>query len=86
MQMHGDDFVQATKKLGAWIDDGNYPRDQKPKTLPATKAMEVLAFEATFAAVAAGNVARGTKLTEEDLTRLYKCAGRINRISQEYLS
>ena len=86
MQLHGADFVQAAKTLGAWIDDGHYPRDQKPKSLPATRALEVLAFEATLAAIAAGNVAHGVQLTEEDRSRLYKCAGRINRISQEYLS
>lgn len=86
MQLHGDDFVLAAKKLGAWIDDGHYPRAQKPTTLSATRALEVLAFEATIVAIAAGNVAQGVHLTEGDLSRIYKCAGRISRISQEYLS
>ena len=86
MQLHGDDFVQAAKKLGAWIDDGHYPTDQAPKSLPATRALEVLAFEATLVAVAAGNVANGIQLTDTDKDRLIKCVGRISRISQEYLS
>jgi hypothetical protein len=86
MQLHGDDFVQAAKNLGAWIDDGQYPVDRRPKTLSAARAMEVLAFEASLAAVAAGNVAQGVRLTDEDRNRLYKCANRINRISQEYTS
>lgn len=86
MQLYGEDFVSAAKTLGAWIDDGQLPRNQKPKSLPATRAIEVLALEATLAAVAAGNVARGIKLSEEDRSRLYKCANRIIRISQEYCS
>ena len=86
MQLYGDDFVQAAKKLGAWIDDGHYPIDQTPKSLPATRALEVLAFEATLVAVAAGNVANGIQLTDTDKDRLIKCVGRISRIRQEYLS
>ena len=86
ISFHGDDFVQAAKKLGAWIDDGQYPVDRRPKTLSAARAIEVLAFEASLAAVAAGNVAKGVRLTDEDRKRLYKCANRIIRISQEYTS
>lgn len=86
MKLYGDDFISAAKKLGAWIDDGQYPRDLKPKTLSATRALEVLATEANLAAVAAGNVAQGVQLKDEDRTRLIKCANRIMRISQEYLA
>jgi len=86
MQLHGDDFVQAAKKLGAWIDDGHYPKDLRPKSLPATRALEVLTFEASLAAIAAGNIAKGVVLTDADRHRLYICANRIIRITQEYVS
>jgi len=85
IQFHGDDFVQSAKKIGAWVDDGKYPIDRRPKTLSAARAIEVLAFEASLVAIAAGNVAQGVRLTDEDRSRLYKSANRINRISQEYL-
>jgi hypothetical protein len=42
------------------------------------QALHCVAFEATLAAVAASNVARGIAMSEEDRQRLHTAAGRIN--------
>jgi len=84
MQSTGADFVTAAKELGAWIDDGKPQPQQKPKPLPPRAALSVLGFEATLAAVAAGNLARGVALTDADRARLMKAAGRINLIAEAY--
>lgn len=82
--VHGLDFVDACKQIGAWVDDGKTHHSQKPAPLPPRAALEVLAFEATLIAVAGGNLARGITLKDIDRTRLLKAAGRINRIAEAY--
>jgi hypothetical protein len=83
MQANGLEFVGAAKALGAWGDGKPY-NPQKPTALPPRAALEVLGFEATLVAVAAGNLAQGVTLTHDDRKRLMLCAGRINRIASEY--
>jgi hypothetical protein len=84
MQAHGLEFIEAARQLGAWIDDGKPAPQQKPAPLPPRAALQVLAFESTLAAVAAGNVAHGVKLTDRDRFRLLTAASRINRIAEAY--
>lgn len=84
MQSHSLEFVEAAKALGCWVDDGRPQRPQKPAPLPPRAALQVLAFEATLAAVAAGNVAHGVTLTEPDRFRLLTAAARINRLVEAY--
>lgn len=84
MQSHGLEFVEAAKALGAWIEDGKPQRPQKPAPLPPRAALQVIAFEATLAAVAAGNVAHGVTLTEPDRCRLLTAAARITRLVEAY--
>lgn len=84
MQANGLEFVDAAKALGAWVADGKPHKPQKPTALPPRAALEVLGFEATLVAVAAGNLAQGVTLTDNDRKRLTLCAARINRIAGEY--
>lgn len=84
MQAHSLEFIDAAKALGCWVDDGKPQRPQKPAPLPPRAALQVIAFEATLAAVGAGNVARGVALTETDRLRLFTAAGRINRLVEAY--
>ena len=84
MAEHGTDFVTAAKLLGAWRDDGKPDQHRRPKPLPASQAIQVLAFESTLAATAAGNIAHGIQLTDTDRTRLYVAAQRINAISEAF--
>jgi CHC2 zinc finger. len=86
MHMHDLEFQQAAKALGAWTDDGKVRHQQKPSALSPRAALEVLGFESTIVAVAASNLAKGCKLTEQDRRRVLVCAGRINRIVAEFAS
>lgn len=84
MQAHNLDFIDAAKALGAWQEDGKPARPHRPKPLPASQAIQVLAFESTLTAIAAGNIAHGIHLTDADRSRLYVAAQRINTISEAF--
>lgn len=84
MQFHGTEFVEASKALGTWVEDGKPHSSQKCAPLPPRAALQVLAFEATLSAVAAGNVAQGKALSEPDRIRLLTAANRINRLVEAY--
>lgn len=81
---HGQDFIDAAKALGAWVEDGKPVKPQKPTALPPRAALEVLGFESTVVAVAAGNLAHGRKLSDTDRKRLMICARRINLIVGDF--
>ena len=80
----GRDFVNAAKALGCWVDDGRHQVQAKPTPLSPRAALEVLSFEATLAAVAAGNIANGIAMSDVDISRLMICANRINRITDGF--
>ena len=82
-QLHGLDFVDAAKQLGAWVDDGR-ATPSKPTPLAPRAALQVMAFEATLIAVAAGNVAQGVILSDIDRSRVMAAAGRINRLVEAF--
>ena len=84
MAAHGLEFVEAAKALGCWIYDGQPDRKHKPTPLPPRAALEVLSFEATVVAVAAGNVAHGLVLTEADLARVLAAAQRVTRLAEVF--
>ena len=84
MQAHGLEFVDAAKALGAWVDDGQPQRPQRPKPLPAGLAIQVLAFESCLTAIAAGNIAHGVQLTDKDRSRLLVAAGRIQTLAAAF--
>ena len=84
MAEHGLDFIAAAKALGAWHDDGKSSKQQRPKPLPATEAIRLLAFESYVAAVAAGNLAHGVKLSDHDRARLLVAARRIQHVAEVF--
>lgn len=81
LQLHGLEFVEAAKQLGAWVDDGKPQRPQKPTPLSPRAALEVIGFECSLVAVAGANIAHGVVLSSVDLSRVLVAAGRINRLS-----
>jgi hypothetical protein len=81
---HGVEFVTAAKALGAWVEDGKPEPNRKPAPLPPRSALEVLAFETTLTAVAAGNLAHGVTLSAKDRARLMTAANRINKLAEAY--
>lgn len=84
MQLHSVEFVEACKAIGCWVDDGKTTPHQKPTPLAPRAALQVMAFEATVVAVAAGNVAHGVKLSDVDRFRVLAAAGRISRLAGAY--
>lgn len=81
MAAHGEDFIDAAKALGAWIDDGK-PAPHRPMPISPRDAITLMVAESNLVAVAAGNVAHGVELTRADLDRVLAAAGRINRIAE----
>lgn len=84
LQLHGLEFVEAAKQLGAWVDDGKPQRLQKPTPLSPRAALVVIGFECSLVAVAGANIARGVALSSADLSRVLVAAGRINRLSEAF--
>jgi len=84
MAMHGLDFIPAAQLLGAWENDGQVIKPLRPKPLPASQAIQVLGFESTLVAIAAGNLANGVRLTAADRTRVSTSAQRIDAIKGWY--
>ena len=81
MAVHGAQFVDAAKALGAWVDDGR-AAPPRPTPLSPRAALSVLKFEAVVVAIAAGNVAQGVNLSSLDRGRLLQAAGRIGRVAE----
>jgi CHC2 zinc finger len=84
MQAYGLEFVDAAKAIGCWIDDDKPVKQQKPAPLPPRQALQVISFEATLTAIAAGNIARGVALTDVDLARVMAACNRITRLVEAY--
>jgi hypothetical protein len=82
MQTSGQDFVDAAKALGAWDDGGIATRPEKATPLSARAALQVLASESNFTAVAAANVGHGIALSESEKDRLLVAARRINQVAE----
>ena len=81
---HGLDFIAAAQALGAWQEDGKPNKPQRPKPLSAMAAIQVLAFESTLTAIAAGNIAKGCQLTDNDRARLLVASQRITTIQEAF--
>lgn len=73
-------FIDASKALGAWVDDGRPVERHRPTSFSTRDGLEVVRFEAQLAAVAAGNMAHGVVLNDDDRRRLLVAAGRINQV------
>ena len=83
MASHGLGFVEAAKALGCWIEDGS-TSPVKPAPFSPRQALEVLASEANLIAIAAGNIANGIALNEQDHQRVMQAAGRILKIQEVF--
>ena len=84
MQTRGMEFVEAAKSLGAWRNDGTPERPRKPTPLSARSAIDVLKFEASVVAIAAGSIGNGISLTEREKRRVLKASGRIIRVTEMF--
>lgn len=85
MASNCQDFVTAAKQLGAWVDDGTPHQPQKPTPLTPRQALQVMAVESNFVAIAACNLAYGSALNPVDLARLITAASRITRLVEVFV-
>ena len=82
--LHGGDFVETVKALGAWVEDGKPFHRTKPKDIGASDALDLLGHEIQIAAIAITDHVKGKPTTEEDAARLRVASGRINSIREAY--
>lgn len=82
--------AEIVAAMGLTLVDLYPPRDTKanepqrpPRLLTAGQALDLLREESLLLAVAAGNLAHGVVLSQFDLDRLVKTAGRIAWLRQE---
>ena len=80
MAVHGIGFVEAAKRLGAWIGNATPQRHIRPTALTAGDALSVLADEATLIAIESGRMAKGIKTSPEDRARFLLAVGRFNHV------
>ncbi len=73
-------FIDASKALGAWVEDGRPAERHRPAPFSMRDGLKIVRFEAQLAAVAAGNMAHGVVLNDRDRRRLLVAAGRINQV------
>lgn len=84
MQRHGLEFVEAARSLGAWLDDGKPQRHDKPRTLSAREAMELVAFDLQVLFVVLSDARRGLLPSDTDWQRFLERVGRVERLAGEY--
>ncbi len=66
MQRTTLDFIAAAKALGAWNDTGEPARPQRPRTLSARDALELLYNDATTLWILACDIGQGKALTASE--------------------
>lgn len=74
MALNGSEFVEAARRLGAWVDNGKTmtSASMRPAPLSPRAALEVLGFESLLVAVAAG----GKGLVAEESADLHRALAR----------
>ena len=80
----GQEFVEAAKALGCWVEDGRPATQHRPTALSPRQALQLLSEEAMLVAVCAGNLAHGLQLTDDDRRRLLQAAGRIDHVARAF--
>ena len=85
MQLHGLDFVEAARALGAYADDGRpHKGPMQAATLPARDAMQLAAQEILLALVVISDIQRGVSPSVDDWRRFLGSAARLDLLAQEY--
>lgn len=85
MEAHCEGFITAARCLGALIDDGKPLKNtERPRTLSARDAMEVVAFELLVLMVIVSDARRGLLPSDADWLRFLQGIGRIDRLALEY--
>ncbi len=87
MQMYGQEFVEAARALGAYLDDAKrYSGKATPTTLSARDAMQLVAHELLVLFVVIADIRAGIIPTDSDWQRFLVGAGRVENLAREYAS
>lgn len=85
MQLHGCDFVQAARELGAWTNDAQYSDAvHRPATLAPRDALQVAAQQLRVAVIVIGAARRGLAPNDRDWQQFLEAAGRVDWLAAEY--
>ena len=70
MQLHGTEFIDAARALGAWKAGDAPARPRRPRALSANDALELLYQDAHVMYVVSQDIAQGKALNADDLRAL----------------
>jgi hypothetical protein len=85
IQMHGMDFVEAARALGAYVDDGKRYRSKTTvTTLLARDAMQLVALELGVILVVIADIRAGVIPNDADWQRFLAGAGRVDALVREF--
>ena len=85
MEVHCEGFATAARNLGALIDDGKpLSHHERPRTLSARDAMEVVAFELLVLTMVISSARQGLLPNDADWRRFLEGVGRIDRLAMEF--
>ena len=85
MRLHGLQFVEAARRLGAYVDNGNRVHaPAKPTLLGARDAMEVIVAELGIAFIVIGDIKRGIVPSETDWASFLRAASNIEVLAREF--
>lgn len=80
MALHGIGFVEAAKRLDAWVGGYDPQRHIRPNPLSARDALSVLTDEATLIAIEGMRMSSGVVPSAADLERIRRAAARVRHI------
>ena len=84
MRLHGLDFVEAARSLGAYAEDGKpHQGRSKPAGLSMRDCMAVVSFELLVLGVVVSDLRRGLTPSQKDTERLWQAIGRVGFILDE---
>ena len=85
MQRHFEGFIEAARKLGAYVEDGKPHRGPtQAATLPARDAMQLAASELLVALLVIADIKTGLIPSAADWQRFIVSASRLQALAEEY--
>jgi hypothetical protein len=77
MQLHGMEFVDAAKAIGAWQDGDQPARAHRPRTLSCRDGLELLYHDAMVMFVVGSDIGQGKPIADVDRLAVADAARRV---------
>lgn len=84
MAVHGVGFVEAAKRLDAWVGNATPQRHIRPTALTARDALSVLTDEANLIAIEGTRMGSGIVPSAADLERIRRAAARVRHVREMF--